>query len=113
MPIEKLTPNLKFTAKHKMDENSHPAHWLQAFIPEHMKKGDPKSVRISKWCQYTNMKAQLDFAGDEKVGGLSFKFEEFKPRDIEQHLSTAYLQTLLLHRCSFCLDKAHWLVGLY
>ena len=68
--IKSLIPNLKFTTRHRLDEDSHPADWLRAFIPEHMKKGDSRSVCISKWCQYTNMKAQLDFAGNEKVGGL-------------------------------------------
>ena len=77
-----------------MDENSDPAHWLLAFIPKYMKKGDSRSVCISKWCQYTNMKAQLDFAGDEKVGGLSYKFEEFKPREIEQYISHYIAQGL-------------------
>ena len=28
LPIENLIPNLKFTEKHKLDENSLPAHWL-------------------------------------------------------------------------------------
>ena len=94
LPIENLIPNLKFTERHKLDENSHPAHWLQAFVTEHMKKGDSRSVCISKWCQYTNMKAQLDFAGDEKVGGLLYKFEEFKPREIEQYISHYIAQGL-------------------
>ena len=94
LPIKSLIPNLKFTAKHGLDEDSHPADWLQAFIPEHMKKGDSRSVCISKWSQYSNMKAKLDFAGNEKLGGLSYNFNEFTPREIEQHLSLYIAQGL-------------------
>ena len=94
LPIKSLIPNLKFTAKHGLDEDSHPADWLQAFIPEHMKKGDSRSVCISKWSQYSNMKAKLDFAGNEKLGGLSYNFNEFTPREIEQYLSLYIAQGL-------------------
>ena len=70
MPIKSLIPNLYFTAQHRLDEDSHPADWLRAFIPEHMKRGDSRSVFISKWFQYSIMKAQLDFVGNDKLGGL-------------------------------------------
>ena len=89
-----LIPNLKFTAKYGLDEDSHPGDWLKAFIPKHMKKRDSRSVCISKWSQYSNMKAKLNFAGNEKLGGLSYNFEEFTPREIEQHLSLYIAQGL-------------------
>ena len=47
MPIKSLIPNLKFTAQYRLDEDSDPADWLRAFIPEHMKKGDSRSACIS------------------------------------------------------------------
>ena len=31
---DELLPNIKFTRTHRLDENSHPAEWLRAFIPD-------------------------------------------------------------------------------
>ncbi len=64
------------------------------FIPEAPKKGDSKGCGISKWCQYTNMKADMDFAGNLDSGGLLYKFEAFTPREIEKHLSLFIVQGL-------------------
>ena len=36
----------------------------------------PEKVCISKWCKYIIMKAQLNFAGDEQVGCLSYIFKD-------------------------------------
>ena len=40
------------------------------------------------------MNAKLDFAGNENFGGLSYNFNEFTPREIEQHLSLYIAQGL-------------------
>ena len=93
-PIKKLIPNIKFTQKHHLNEFSNSAEWFRAFIPETQKKGDPSSSCIHKWCQYTNMKAELDFAGNKNSGGLSYKFVPFTPREIEQHLAIYMIQGL-------------------
>ena len=36
---DELLPNIKFTRTHRLDENSHPAEWLRAFIPDIAPKG--------------------------------------------------------------------------
>ena len=92
--VKDLIPNMKFLEKHRLNDESHPADWLRAFIPELQPKGDSKACSISKWCQYTNMKAEMDFAGSEHTGGLSYKFVPFTPRELEQHLSLYIVQGL-------------------
>ena len=77
-----------------MNDKLHPADWLPAFIPELHPKGDSKACSISKWCQYTNMKAEMDFPGSEHTGGLSYKFVPFTPRELEQYLSLYIVQGL-------------------
>ena len=89
-----MIPNIKFVEKHHLNELSHPADWYRAFIPECPKKGDPNSSCIQKWCQFTNMKAELDFAGHTELGGLSYKYIPFTPREIEQHLAMYIIQGL-------------------
>ena len=93
-PIKTLIPNIKFVEKHHLNEFSSPADWFRAFIPESPKKGESNSLCIQKWCQFTNMKAQLDFAGNAEFGGLSYKFVPFTPREIEQHLAMYMIQGL-------------------
>ena len=94
LPIKNLIPNIKFTEKHHLDEFSHPAAWFRSFIPEIPKKGESNSSCIQKWCQYTNMKAELDFSGQKHSSGLSYKFVPFTPREIEQHLAMYMIQGL-------------------
>ena len=55
-----------------LNDESHPADWLQAFIPELQPKSNAKACSISKRYQYTNMKAEMDFARLEDSGGLSY-----------------------------------------
>ena len=93
-PVEDLIPNLKFILQNRLGRHSHPADWVCAFIPESQKKGDSNGCGISKWCQYTNMKAEMDFASGSQSGGLSYKFTPFTPREIEQHLSLYIVQGL-------------------
>ena len=40
------------------------------------------------------MKAELDFAGQKELGGLSYKYIPFTPREIEQHLAMYMIQGL-------------------
>ena len=67
-PVKNLLPNIKFLEKHRLDSESHPADWVRSFIPELQAKGDSKGSSISRWCQYTNMKAAMDFAGNASLG---------------------------------------------
>ena len=90
----KLLPNIKFTRKNRLDENSHPAEWLRALIPDTPPKGSNQSFSKKQWCQYTNMKAELDCAGEKNQDGLGYKFENFTPQEIEQHLSLYIFQGL-------------------
>ena len=94
LPVKTLIPNIKFVQKYHLDEFSHPADWFRAFIPESPRKGDPNTSCVQKWCQFTNMKAELDFAGQKEFGGLSYKFNPFTPREIEQHLAMYMIQGL-------------------
>lgn len=90
----KLLPNIKFTQKHRLDENSHPAEWLRAFIPDNPPKGSAESFSKKQWCQYTNMKVELDCCGEKNQDGSGKKFDSFTPGEIEQHLSLYILQGL-------------------
>ena len=67
-PVKNLLPNIKFLKKYRLDSESHPADWVRSFIPELQAKGDSKGSSISRWCQYTNMKATMDFVGDASLG---------------------------------------------
>jgi len=89
-----LLPNIKFTKKHRLDENSQPAEWLRAFVPDLPPKGSVKAFSKKEWCKYTNMKAELDCAGDKTQDGLGYKFNPFTPQEIEQHLSLYIFQGL-------------------
>ena len=90
----KLLPNIKFTQKNRLDENSHPAEWLRAMIPDTPPEGSNQAFSKKQWCQYTNMKAELDCAGEKNQDGLGYKFENFTPQEIEQHLSLYIFQGL-------------------
>ena len=93
-PNGKLLPNIKFTQKHRLDENSHPADWLRSFLPDVPPKGNQQSFSKKQLCQFTNMKAELDCAGDSKQDGLGYKFVNFTPSEIEQHLALYIIQGL-------------------
>ena len=71
LPVKELIPDIKFVEKNKLNEFSHPTDWFCAFIQESPKKGDPDSSCVQKWCNFTNMKAELDFASQKDTGGLS------------------------------------------
>ena len=77
-----------------MDENSHPADWLRALLPDVPPKGQGNAFSKKQWCQFTNMKAELDCAGDKNQDGLGYKYKPFTPREIEQHLSMYIFQGL-------------------
>ena len=90
----KLLPNIKFTQKHRLDENSHPADWLRSLVPDVPPKGNQQSFSKKQLCQFTNMKAELDCAGNNNQDGLGYKFVNFTPSEIEQHLALYIIQGL-------------------
>ena len=69
--VKNFLPIIKFLEKHWLDSESHPTDWVRNFIPELQSKGDSKGNSNSRWFQYTNMKAAMDFAGNVSLGGLS------------------------------------------
>ena len=93
-PIKTLIPNIKFVEKYHLDEFSSPVDWFQAFIPKSPKKVESNRLCIQKWCQLTNMKAELDFAGNKEFGGFLYKFVPFTLREIEQYLAMYMIQGL-------------------
>ena len=70
--VKNLIPIIKFLEKYRLDSSeSHHADWVRSFIPELQAKGDSNDTSISKWCECTNMKASMDFAGNaDLLGGL-------------------------------------------
>ena len=57
VPCDETVPNIDFIKKHKLDFNSHPADWMNAFLPKHPIAGSHLSLHdITSW---TNMKAWL------------------------------------------------------
>ena len=46
-----------------------------------------KKICISKWCKYINMKAQLNFAGNEQVGCLSYIYLKILNEEILSNTS--------------------------
>ena len=55
---------MKFIGQHQLDLDSHPVDWVYAFLPKARKKGDGKGCNILKWCEYTDMRANMGFAGN-------------------------------------------------
>ncbi len=51
-------------------------------------------IGYGHWCQLTNMKAELDCAGDTKQDMLGKKFANFTPSKIAQHLAMYIIQGL-------------------
>lgn len=68
-------PNPTFIKQNGLTKTSHPAHWLQAFIPE---------SAIKLWTRHTNMKALLSGAGTES--GIYSDFKPFSENEIRQHI---------------------------
>ena len=65
-----------------------------AFIIDLQPKGSVQAFSKKQWCQYTNMKAELDCPGNINQNGLGYKFKPFTPEEIEQHLSMYIFQGL-------------------
>ena len=65
-PVTKLTCNYECLKKHGLDENSTPSEWIYPFLPYHKLKGSPPDTfNTDQWATFTNMKAEMEFAGDQ------------------------------------------------
>ena len=94
-PVTKLTCNHEFLKKHGLDENSTPSDWIYPFLPSHKPKGSPPDTFITdQWAAFTNMKAEMEFAGNQASGGCYENFERFTPDEIRRHLILYSIQGL-------------------
>ena len=96
LPITELTPNNAFILKHKLDNNSHPADWLRAFLPNSKSKGSPAhEFCTDKWTSYLNTRAMQDLAGIRERGGAYDTFIPFEPEEVEKHIALYIVQGLI------------------
>ena len=86
-------PNDKFLEKYNLTEHSHPMDFFNAFVPmipddnledpatANVKGDETTKFSISNWTKYSNMKAQMDNAG-EPGHRFAGKFEHFTTQSI-------------------------------
>ena len=60
---------------------------MRSFIPNYPKKGDFGSVCTERWYNFTNMNAEMTFYGFAERNGMSYKFKNYMPQEIEQNIS--------------------------
>ena len=88
---------MKFLGEHKLDENSLPQEWFNAFLPIYIGKiSNPHHGNTPywthKWACYTNKKALVLGAG---VPGSTYPtFKHFSYQEIERFIATPRKQTL-------------------
>ena len=89
-------PSPKFMKKNKLDRNSLPFEWFNAFLPVY--DGSCSSLNASnkfwtsKWAVWSNQKAQQYGAGER--GGLYKDWKPFTHEDIERMLAIYIIQGL-------------------
>ena len=88
-PHSETAVNMEWARKHKLDLDSHPVHWFQAFIP-HKKRNDDDFC-IENLLTWTNMRAWLDNAA---LGGKYSDFKNFTVDDIMKHIGLYLFQGL-------------------
>lgn len=98
-------PNDDFLNKYKLDENSHPVHWLNAILPmfpydnlEDVKDIDVTNdgktkFSISMWTGYTNKKASFENAG-EPGHIYAGKWKDFTTKEIATIIGTYILDSV-------------------
>ena len=81
-------PNLSFVKKHQLSSQSHPADFVEAFLPFRKNRlsdgSNKKYVSIELMTKWTNLKAELSGAGDG--GTIHRDFRRFSPKELRQHL---------------------------
>ena len=74
-------PNPEWISKNKLDINSHPSKWFEAFLPNNV---------VDTWTSYTNTKAMMSNAGEE---GKSYPdFIPFTCAELRKHIGLFMLQ---------------------
>ena len=74
-----------FLKQHKLNAKSSPARFFEAFLPVSENTYRETDCSIERFCQYTNYKAMLSFAGDKR-----YPYSDFKPftvSELKQHLA--------------------------
>ena len=95
-PITELTPNDKFISQNRLNEESHPADWVRAFLPNSKEKGSPANTFCTdKWSSYLNTRAWQDLAGIKERGGSYDTFVPFTPDEVEKHIALYIVQGLI------------------
>jgi hypothetical protein len=89
-------PRPEFIKTHKLNAESKPQDWFNAFLPVHNWRHQASKSAIKcwshQWCQYTNMKAILMGAGTPR--GVYPTFTPFSFMEIERHLALYFMQGL-------------------
>ena len=89
-PHEKTEPSISFIHKNKLNINSHPAEWFDAFMPRKSKDKDSFSIEnLNRW---TNVRALMENAGG--LGGKYDNFENFTTNELMKHIGLYLLQAL-------------------
>jgi Transposase IS4 len=87
-------PRASFIRQHKLSPTSHPAEFLQAFLPMKNKEKNKNGINylsIADLVQWTNLKAVLSNAGTNQC----YKdFHSFTPKELKQHLGLYILNGL-------------------
>ena len=88
-------PKSSFLTKHKLNKDSHPAEFVEAFLPlranKYKNKDNTPYISLAEWQQWTNMKALLASAGTDDC------YKDFKPftvKEIQQQLGLYILNGL-------------------
>jgi hypothetical protein len=81
---------MDFVRKHKLNVDSHPAHWFKAFLPI-FNEGRVKEYSMENALTWTNARATMENAG---LGGKYSDFTPFNLPELMQHIGLYLLQAL-------------------
>ena len=80
---------MSFIRKHKLNEDSHPAKWFEAFLP--IKKRQGSDFSMEDLLSWTNMRAMMENSG---LGGKYSDFKNFTLFELMSHIGLYLLQGL-------------------
>ena len=82
---------MPFVRKHKLNVESSPVHWFQAFLPVSNRDIGSGSYSLQHCLMWTNTRATLESAG---IGGKYSDFTSFSLPELMQHIGLYLLQAL-------------------
>ena len=91
---DETIPNLDFCDEHRLDLESHPAEWFEAFLPIHNKRGGNRAsmqFSMENCLSWTNTKARMQNAG---LGGKYSDFVDFSLDELMRHTALYIFQGL-------------------